>query len=313
MAVVPRVPVWLWSAVMSWVAPRELRRFNRDPITEVDYRLDLDYAGDGLPQHRLDVLIPKGATAPLPVYVYFHGGGWTSGDKAALTKYCASQAIAGMVVVNANYRRARPHHMGDLLEDADAVLRWTRDHIADHGGDPARIVLGGDSAGGQIAALTAAMPSSPELATHHGIRPALPAAAIRGLVQHCSMADFRLALDGRIPMGRDFVRMLLPDRGRGTRLRDAARYLSPVDWIGPDFPPTFISSSSRDFLHTASRSLHDRLRSQRVAVDALFLGPEARTATHTWQQDAGHAESAAVYRRLQAFIARVSGPVASPA
>ena len=39
----------------------------------------------------------------LPVYVYFHGGGWTSGDKASLTKYCAA---GGVVVVNVNYRTA---------------------------------------------------------------------------------------------------------------------------------------------------------------------------------------------------------------
>lgn len=307
-----RVPVWLWTAVMSRVAPRELRRFNLDPVQEVDYHLDLDYEDDGRPEHRLDVLVPQGAPGPLPVYVYFHGGGWTSGDKAPLTKYCASQAVAGMVVVNANYRRARPHHMRHLLEDADAVLAWTRDHVAEYGGDPTRVVLGGDSAGGQIAALTAAMPSAPALAEHYGIRPALPASSIRGLVQHCSMADFAPVFERGFAMGHDFVRMLLPDRGRGLRLDEAARYLSPVEWVGPGFPPTFISSSERDFLYRANRNLADRLRAHGVQVDALFLGPEARAARHTWQQDAGHQHSPVVYERLQAFVARVCSDVAAP-
>ncbi|MGN6744130.1 MAG: alpha/beta hydrolase [Amnibacterium sp.] len=307
------VPVWLWTAIMTRLAPGELRRFNRDPLPDVDYHLDLDYDGDGRPEHRLDVLVPHGRTEPLPVYVYFHGGGWTSGDKAALTKYCASQAVAGMVVVNANYRRARPHHMGHLLEDADAVLRWTREHVAAFGGDPERIVLGGDSAGGQIAALTAAMPSSPALAAHYGIEPAVPAAAIRGLVQHCSMADFGLVLEGRIPMGQGFLRMLLPERSRRGPLAEAVRFLSPVEWVGPAFPPTFISSSTRDFLHRASRTLRERLLSHGVHVDALILGPEARAARHTWQQDAAHPDSPGVYRRLQAFVARVSAPTLQPA
>lgn len=306
-----RIPVWLWRAVMAHNTPREQRRFNADPIRTVDYHLDLDYAGDGDPQHRLDVLVPQDVPAPLPVYVYFHGGGWTSGDKAPLTKYCASQAQAGVVVVNANYRRARPHHMRHLLEDADAVLRWTRDRIAEYGGDPDRIVLGGDSAGGQIAALMAAMPSAPALAAHYGLHPALPASAVRGLVQHCSMADFRLVLDRGFAMGPNFVRMLLPGRHRGPLLPTTLRYLSPIEWVGPDFPPTFISSSSRDFLHAASRSLHRRLEADGVPVDALFLGPEARRARHTWQQDAAHPDSPAVYRRLQAFIARVCSPPAA--
>jgi acetyl esterase len=305
----PRVPVWLWTAIMSRVAPRELRRFNLDPVRNVDYRLDIDYHGDGRPEHRLDVLVPQDVAGPLPVYVYFHGGGWTSGDKAALTKYCASQAVAGMVVVNANYRMARPHHMRHLLQDANAVLAWTRDHIVEFGGDPGRIVLGGDSAGGQIAALTAAMPGAPALAAHYGIRPALPRTAIRGLVQHCSMADFRLVFQRGFAMGHDFVRMLLPERGRGQRLEDAARFLSPVEWVGPDFPPTFISSSPRDFLYRANRNLEERLRAHHVPVDALFLGAEARAARHTWQQDAAHPDSPVVYRRLQSFVRRVCSAV----
>ena len=89
-----------------------------------------DYRRRVLPRHRFrgrrhpgapprrhhPVTGPRGTTAAvqprsrsagaLPVYVYFHGGGWTSGDKASLTKYCASQAEGGMVVVNVNYRKA---------------------------------------------------------------------------------------------------------------------------------------------------------------------------------------------------------------
>jgi acetyl esterase len=308
-----RVPVWLWTAVMARVIPRERRRFNADPVRTVDYRFDIDYVGDGLPQHRLDVLTPQPRPAAAPVYVYFHGGGWTSGDKAPLTKYCARQAEAGMVVVNANYRAAGPHHMRHLLQDADAVLRWTRDHVAEHGGDPERIVLGGDSAGGQLAALTAAMPSRPALAEHYGIRPALPATSIRGLVQHCSMADFRLVFEPGFAMGPSFVQLLLPKRLHRSRLAHAARFLSPVEWIGPEFPPTFISSSSRDFLHRASRSLAAEMQAHGVPVDTLFLGPESRKARHTWQQDAAHPDSEVVYQRLQAFVERVCRPVADVA
>ncbi len=57
-----------------------------------------------------------------------------------------------MVAVNVNYRRAPRFRMAHVLQDANAALGWVREHIADYGGDPARIVLGGDSAGGQIAA-----------------------------------------------------------------------------------------------------------------------------------------------------------------
>ena len=121
---ISRVPVWAWRALMARLAPGELKRFTADPIASVDYELDVDYVGDGIRQHMLDVISPVSVEEPLPVYVYFHGGGWTSGDKAPLTRYCASQAVAGMVVVNVNYRMAPRFHMRHMLQDANSALAW---------------------------------------------------------------------------------------------------------------------------------------------------------------------------------------------
>ena len=92
------------------------------------YWHDIDFVGDGIRSHLLDVMAPDAAadhavdrSGALPVYVYFHGGGWTSGDKASLTKYCARQAAGGVVVVNVNYRTAPHFHLGHALEDANAA------------------------------------------------------------------------------------------------------------------------------------------------------------------------------------------------
>src|SRR5450830_68479 len=225
--VLRRVPVWAWRALMHSLGPGETTRFNADPVTGVEYFHDIDFAGDGIRAHRLDVITPAGASpgeaghiagsGPLPVYVYFHGGGWTSGDKAALTKYCASQAAGGMVAVNVNYRRAPRFHMAHVLQDADAALAWVRAHIADFGGDPDRIVLGGDSAGGQIAALLTAASFRPELAGHYGLAPATPAGSLRGLVQHCSVVDFSVFFEKGFILSLNFVRMLLPGPAVGPR------------------------------------------------------------------------------------------------
>ena len=116
-----RVPVWAWRALMHRVSAGERHRFNAEPIDAVDYHFDLDYVGDGIRDHRLDVLVPHETPGPLPVYVYFHGGGWTSGDKAPLTKYAASQAVDGMIVVNANYRMATRFHPGPTAQLAGPI------------------------------------------------------------------------------------------------------------------------------------------------------------------------------------------------
>lgn len=301
--VLSRVPVWVWRALMAQVGPGERRRFSAEPIDSVDYRFDVDYVGDGIRQHRLDVIVPRGATEPLPVYVYFHGGGWTSGDKAPLTRYCASQAASGMVVVNVNYRMAPRFHMEHMLQDANAALAWIADNIADAGGDPDRIVLGGDSAGGQISALLAAAGSQPELAAHYSIVPAL-GAAIRGVVQHCSAVDFSVIFEKGFILGLGFVRMLLPGRGRGTELQEAARFLSPIEWLGSAYPPVLVTTSRPDFFYRANLNFIAALRRHRVPVEALVDD----AAPHTWQQDTRHPASLEVYRALQAFVRRVTSP-----
>jgi acetyl esterase/lipase len=306
-----RVPVWVWRWLMAGLGPGELIRFNAEPITTVDYATDLDYAGDGIQEHRLDVLTPHGAAEPLPVYVYFHGGGWTSGDKAVLTKYCASQAASGMVVVNANYRRAVASGMQQMIEDADSVLGWVREHIADYGGDPEAIVLGGDSAGGQIAALYTAVVTRQELANYYGVTASVPPSSLRGLVQHCSAADFSVLFERGFILGLGFVRMLLPHRARAaasTRvgLRRAARFLSPIEWVHPAHPPTFVTTSERDYFYRASLNFVDRLRAAGVEVDTLVYEGSRRNTEHTWQQNSSFPESQEVYRRLQDFVRSVT-------
>ncbi|WP_255577133.1 alpha/beta hydrolase [Cryobacterium sp. 1639] len=309
-----RVPVWLWKAIMTRIAPGELHKFNADPIDAVDYHFDLDYVGDGIRDHRLDVLVPHDETDahtradadPLPVYIYFHGGGWTSGDKAPLTKYAASQAVEGMVVVNANYRMATRFTIGHMLHDANDVLSWVKGHIEEYGGDPTRIVIGGDSAGGHIAALLTAAATDPALAEHYGIDLQIEPEHLRGLVQHCSIADFSVLFERGFVLSLNFLRMLLPERGRGMSLRAAAKFLSPIEWLGEGFPPVFITTSERDYFYRANLNFIQALRRRSIVADTVIYGRHRTNTRHTWQQDARHPESQEVYRRLGAFVRRVA-------
>jgi acetyl esterase/lipase len=284
---------------MAHLAPRELRRFNAVPVEGVTATLDIDYVGAGARQQHLDVIAPTDIAGPLPVYVYFHGGGWTSGDKAVLTTYCANQARAGMIVVNVNYRTAPRYQMAHLMQDAAAALTWIRSRIAGFGGDPDAIVLGGDSAGGQIAALLAAAQLRPELAAHYGIGVEAP---VLGVVQHCSANDFSVLFERGFILGLGFVRMLLPGRGHGVDLRAASRFLSPIEWVDERFPPVLVTTSHPDPFYRSNLNFVDALRSHGVPVE---LHVDERAA-HTWQQDAAHPGSAAVYERLQRFVAHVA-------
>lgn len=92
----------------------------------------------------------------LPVLVYLHGGGWVTGDLDTHEGVCRALAIrAGCIVVAAHYRLAPEDRWPAAVEDAWAVTEWLAEHAAEIGGDPRRIAVGGDSAGGNLAAVVA--------------------------------------------------------------------------------------------------------------------------------------------------------------
>ena len=96
------------------------------------------------------------AAALLPVLVYFHGGGWTMGDLDTHDVLCRELANgSGCAVVSIDYRLGPEHRVPAAGVDCFGATRWVSDHAASLGLDAQRLVVGGDSAGGNLAAVVA--------------------------------------------------------------------------------------------------------------------------------------------------------------
>lgn len=108
---------------------------------------------------KLDVYLPPAAMgppaamSPRPVVVFVHGGGWTSGSKGQYRFVAEALSTRGYVVVIPAYRLYPQARFPGFVEDAAQAVAWTREHIAEFGGDPAQLFLMGHSAGAHIAAM----------------------------------------------------------------------------------------------------------------------------------------------------------------
>jgi arylformamidase len=115
-----------------------------------DVQLDIPY-GDAERQV-LDVYFKPDAK-DRPVVFWIHGGGWETGDKSDVQIKPKVFVEKGFVFVSTNYRLLPAVEMETIVRDVAKSLHWVHDHIAQHGGDPNRILMMGHSAGAQLAAL----------------------------------------------------------------------------------------------------------------------------------------------------------------
>jgi len=127
---------------------------------------DVVFAKPGVKALKYDVFAPKGAKN-LPVIIIIHGGGWTANDEDIMRALARELTKGGkFVVASMDYRwagkadgDATGNTMANLIEDVFGGIAHIMEHAAQYGGDPTRIGVTGDSAGGHLAAVASLMPN----------------------------------------------------------------------------------------------------------------------------------------------------------
>ncbi len=143
------------GARTAYAATAEVLDLPRAPLPRVE-NLTLP-GGDGQPlRARLFAAAPQCPGQPRPALLYFHGGGFVIGGLETHDSLCRQLALrSGGAVLALDYRRAPEHRFPAAVDDSWAALRWLHEHAARLGLDAQRLAVGGDSAGGTLAAVTA--------------------------------------------------------------------------------------------------------------------------------------------------------------
>ncbi|MBM4761777.1 alpha/beta hydrolase fold domain-containing protein [Bacillus sp. B15-48] len=106
---------------------------------------------------KIRIYTPEGE-GPFPLFVYYHGGGWVIGDIEISDASCRMIANrTGSVVVSVDYRLSPEYKFPIPLQDSYAALQWVHDHASSLNGNASKLIVGGDSAGGNLATVVSMM------------------------------------------------------------------------------------------------------------------------------------------------------------
>lgn len=205
---------------------------------------------------------PRGAGRSRPVVINYHGGGWVQGNPEQ-SGWLASRVAArtGSVVISPVYRLAPEHPYPAAADDAWTVLRWVADHADELGVDAGRIVVMGDSAGGNLAAVTALRSRDEDGPTLRGQVLIYPAVEMYDKYpSEIRLADAPLLSSASM---RAFVRLYLGDQ---YGVEDA--YASPIRAASlAGLPEAFIATAALDPLLDNGTRYRDALLSNGTVVE----------------------------------------------
>jgi len=244
-----------------------MRTVLQPPPDEVAEVRDLSIPGPGGP---LALRLYRGAdtseAAALPALLFLHGGGWVLGDLDSHDGICRRLAnLAACRVVAVDYRLAPEHRFPAAIDDAAAALAWVAANATALGIDPARLAVGGDSAGGNLAAVLAIMGrdgTAPASACQLLLYPVVDLAMDSG-----SYARITEGVPLTAAAMRWFADHYAPDPTQ--RLNWRASPLRAERLAGT--PPAFVLTVGHDPLADEGRAYAEQLEAEGVRVAALHL------------------------------------------
>jgi acetyl esterase len=207
--------------------------------------------------------VPPGVEppAPRPLLVYYHGGGWVICDLDTHDGTCRFLAAnSGVTVLSVDYRLAPEHPFPAGVEDAHAAFDWAAEHAAELGADPARIAVGGDSAGGNLATVTSLLARD-----SGGPRPAMQLLIYPATDADDSHPSRRLFAEGFLLTRADmewFEENYLADPADAADPRVTVLRVEDLSGL----PPAYVATAGFDPLRDEGEAYAERMREAGVPV-----------------------------------------------
>jgi acetyl esterase/lipase len=253
------------AMVLAAIALKQVKIVPLSPLVppEVTETKALEYGNVRGRALHLDLFRPAKTDQPAPAVIFIHGGAWSGGNREQLRLYAIDFAKRGYVTAAISYRLSREAPFPAAVEDAKCAVRWLRAQAREHGVDPDRIAVAGNSAGGHLAMMLGYAPDKPELEGDGGH------AGVSSRVQAVINIYGPYDLTADIARENGAVRRFL----QGKTLDEAPelhRLASPRFHLAKGAPPTLILHGTIDDVVPIAQSDALAARLQALGVPYLY-------------------------------------------
>lgn len=259
-------------------------------------------------KNTLDIYLPKGETKSNGTLIWVHGGGYVGGDKSGEKEFATKIAAdTKLTVVGINYQLAPSAVYPSQLKQLDNAISYleSRSDL-----NTKKVIVGGDSAGAQIALQYAALATNKSYAKSMAFKPTLQISEVKGAISYCGPVNLKQVLNQKSNslMQKWFVTSVAWSE-LGTRQWKKSPELaqaSLVKHLTNDFPPTYITDGNSYSFQEQGLAFEKKLNTLGVPVTSQFFNKTSKSITHEYQFNYKTPEAKKCYQQTLAYLASVN-------
>jgi acetyl esterase/lipase len=274
-ATTPQIPQPPMKKILALLAallaiPLTARAQQQPRVPEgVKAHRDIAYVENGHERQKLDLYVPEKSSAPLPLLIWIHGGGWAAGSKDGCPPLGAGFTARGYAVASIGYRLSGHAVFPAQIEDCKAAIRWLRAHAKEYNLDPKRFGVWGSSAGGHLVALVGTSGDVKQFDVGANLD---QSSRVQAVCDYYGPTDFTAFVTA--PGYESHATAASPEAkligGAVMENKDKATRVNPITYVTHDDPPFLIVHGDKDPTVPISQSqlLFDALK--KAGVSAHF-------------------------------------------
>ncbi|KZK38259.1 putative lipase [Lactococcus cremoris] len=278
--------------------------FNRAKANvEVTYNQHYD---SDFKDNTYDLYLPKNNNQRLPVLIWVHGGGYVGGDKEGVKEFATRLASdAKIAVVSMNYEKAPESKYPNQLRQVSELVKTLKDEkLSKLKLD--NIILGGDSAGAQIALQFALTQTNEQYRDSLKVPQLIKREGIKATISYCGPINLEQLKNTKTSSNfmKFFVRTVAwSELGiKNWKTSSQLKQASLVKHLTSEFPPTYITDGNAYSFQEQGLTFKDKLKQLSVPVQSLFFNKTKKEITHEYQFDYSKSEAKDCYVQTLNFI-----------